>query len=105
MVVTANGRTMIEHGGGIEGFNTDMDYSPDDKLTVIVLANLNGGAPAEITAKLAAVVHGEKVVLQSERKQIEVSPSVLAKYVGNYELAPGVFITMTVFEGRGHLLK
>jgi CubicO group peptidase (beta-lactamase class C family) len=96
MVVTANGRTMIEHGGGIEGFNTDMAYYPDDKLTVIVLANLNGGAPAEITAKLAAVVHGEKVVLQSERKQIEVSPSVLAKYVGNYELAPGVFITMTV---------
>jgi CubicO group peptidase (beta-lactamase class C family) len=95
-VVTTNGRTMIEHGGGIEGFNTEMAYYPEDKLTVIVLSNLNGGAPGPIAAKLAAIVHGEKVVLQSERKQIEISPSVLEKYVGNYELAPGIFITMTL---------
>jgi Beta-lactamase/Domain of unknown function (DUF3471) len=96
MISNANGHKRIEHGGGIEGFNTVMAYYPDDKLTVIVLANLNGGAPGEIAAKLAAVAHGEKVVLQSERKQIEVSPSVLAKYVGNYELAPGIFVSMTL---------
>jgi CubicO group peptidase (beta-lactamase class C family) len=100
MVITAKGRTMIEHGGGIEGFNTDMAYYPDDKLTVIVLSNLNGGAPGPIAAKLAAVAHGEKVVLQSERKQIEVPPSVLEKYVGSYALAPGIFITMTVDGGH-----
>src|SRR5262245_61989948 len=32
----------ISHNGGIEGFNTSMAYYPDDKLTVVVLANLNG---------------------------------------------------------------
>jgi CubicO group peptidase (beta-lactamase class C family) len=95
MVTTENGRTRIEHGGGIEGFNTDMAYYPEDKLTIVALANLSGGAPGEIVSKLASVVHGEKVVLQSERKQIDVSPAILVKYVGNYELAPGIFITMT----------
>ena len=70
MVRTVNGRTEIEHGGGIEGFNTDMAYYPDDKLTVIVLANLNGNAADEITAKLAAVAHGGKVVLRRSGKKL-----------------------------------
>jgi CubicO group peptidase (beta-lactamase class C family) len=53
-VRTKNGRTVIEHGGGIEGFNTQLTYYPDDKLTVVVLGNVNGAAPGEIAAKLAA---------------------------------------------------
>ena len=95
MITTSKGHLRYEHGGGIEGFNTEMAYYPDDKLTVIVLANLNGGAPGDIAGKLAALVHGEKVVLQSERKEIKVSHEILAKYAGYYELSPGVFITMS----------
>lgn len=96
MIANAKGHLQYEHGGGIEGFNTDMAYYPDDKLTVIVLGNLNGGAPGDIAGKLAAVTHGEKVVLQSERKEITVPHEVLAKYVGNYELRPGIFIVMSL---------
>ena len=96
MIRTVNGHLEYEHGGGIEGFNTEMAYYPEDKLTVIVLGNLNGGAPGDIAAKLGSVAHGEKVVLQSERKEIQVPHAVLEKYVGNYELAPGIFITMSL---------
>jgi CubicO group peptidase (beta-lactamase class C family) len=95
MVRTVNGRTEIEHGGGIEGFNTELAYYPDDKLTIVVLGNLNGGAPGEIATKLAAVAHGEKVVLASERKEITVPSSTLTKYVGTYELAPTFSIVIT----------
>ena len=45
MVQTANGRKVVQHGGGIEGFNTFLAYYPDDKLTVAVLANINGNTP------------------------------------------------------------
>jgi CubicO group peptidase (beta-lactamase class C family) len=96
MITTTKGHLEYEHGGGIEGFNTEMAYYPDDKLTVIVLANLNGGAPGDIAGKLAAVAHGNKVVLQSELKEIKVPHEILAKYVGYYELAPGIFITMSL---------
>jgi hypothetical protein len=96
MIHTAKGHLQYEHGGGIEGFNTEMAYYPDDKLTVIVLANLNGGAPGDIAGKLAAAVHGENVVLQSERKEIKLEHDILAKYVGSYELAPGIFIAMSL---------
>ena len=42
VVQTADGRTVVNHGGGIEGFNTFLAYYPDDKLTVVVLSNING---------------------------------------------------------------
>lgn len=91
-----HGYKLIDHGGGIEGFNTQLSYYPNDKLVVVVLANLNGSAPGEIARNLAAVVHGEKVVLPSERKEITVPSAVLAKYPGTYQLSPMFSITVTL---------
>ena len=99
-VQTANGRKTIAHGGGIEGFNTYIAYEPADKLEIVVLANLNGQAPEQIASRLAAVVHGERVELPAERKEITVSPQVLAQYAGTYELQPGFDIVMTVEGGQ-----
>jgi CubicO group peptidase (beta-lactamase class C family) len=97
-VHAVNGHKVIEHGGGIEGFNTEIAYYPEDKLTVVVLANLNGGVPETIAKALAQVAHGEKVVLPSERKEITVSAAVLGAYVGTYQLTPDFSIVVT-FEG------
>lgn len=99
-VHTANGHRLIDHGGGIEGFNTFLAYYLEDKLTVVVLANLNGQAPDAIASKLAAVAHGEIVVLPSERKEVTVSPAILAKYVGTYELMPDFDIVVTLEGGQ-----
>jgi len=95
MVHSVNGRKVIEHGGGIEGFNTTLAYYPDDKLAVIVLGNLNGSAPQEIASKLGAVAHGEKVVMPSERNEVPIDPKVFNGYVGRYELAPNFILTVT----------
>src|SRR6185295_5044607 len=89
-VQTANGRKVVQHGGGIDGFNTFLAYYPDDKLTVAVLANINGQTPNQIAAKLADLSHGGTVQLTSERKEIALPPASLERYVGTYELAPGV---------------
>jgi CubicO group peptidase (beta-lactamase class C family) len=55
VVQTTTGSRVIQHGGGIDGFNTFLAYYPDDKLTVVVLANINGQAPTAIASKLASV--------------------------------------------------
>ena len=44
IVHNANGHKVIDHGGGIEGFNTFLAYYPDDKLTVVVLGKCEPGA-------------------------------------------------------------
>src|SRR5215467_12555459 len=89
-VRTANGRKVIDHNGGIEGFNTALAYYPDDKLTVVVLGNLNGAAPQAIATYLAAIAHGETVTLPDERKEITLDDAVLNRYVGSYQMSPGV---------------
>lgn len=97
---TKSGHKMIEHGGGIEGFNTELAYFPHDKLTVIALANLNGQAVTDIFKDLAAVYFNEPVVLPSERKAISVEPGVLQQYVGVYAMDP---LTATVSLDGGQL--
>jgi CubicO group peptidase (beta-lactamase class C family) len=99
-VRTVSGHKVIDHGGGIEGFNTFLAYYPEDKLTVVALANLGGGAPQQIAARLAAVAHGEKVELPSERKEITVAPRILEQYVETYELAPKMNMMITVEGGQ-----
>ena len=59
-------------------------------MTVAVLANLNGQTPNQIAAKLAVLAHGGAVTLTSERKEITLPVMTLSKYVGTYEVAPGV---------------
>ena len=95
-ITESNGRKKIDHGGGIEGFNTEVAYYPEDQLTVIALANLNGGAPDEIANQLAAIIHGEKVVLPSERKEVTLPKEALQLYVGTYDVAPNVEMTITL---------
>jgi CubicO group peptidase (beta-lactamase class C family) len=89
VVKTAGGRKVVQHGGGIDGFNTFLAYYPDDKLTVAVLANINGQTPTQIATKLADLAHGGVVQLTSERKEITLPVATLSKYVGTYELRPG----------------
>jgi CubicO group peptidase (beta-lactamase class C family) len=94
-VRTVNGHKVINHSGGIQGFNTMVSYYPDDKLEVIVLSNINGAAPQDLSTKLAAVAHGEKVILSSERKQIQVDPKVFEGYIGRYQLMPNIVVTVS----------
>jgi tetratricopeptide (TPR) repeat protein len=99
-VNTVNGHKVIGHAGSVEGFKTELAYYPEDKLTVVVLANLYGQAPEGIARKLAAVAHGENVSLPAATKEITVSPSVLESYVGTYELTPSFNIVVTLEDGQ-----
>jgi CubicO group peptidase (beta-lactamase class C family) len=95
-VQTTGGRKMIEHGGGIEGFNTELEYYPQDKLTVVVLGNVNGAAPGQIANKLAALQHGENVKVPGERKEISLDPKQLTRYVGAYQMTNGPVMLVTL---------
>ena len=92
---TVNGQEQIEHGGGIEGFNTMLAYYPAEKLTVVVLANLNGAAPEEIAADLHTITVGGTVVLTSERQVVKLDPKIFDGYVRRCQLAPNFILKIT----------
>jgi hypothetical protein len=72
-----------------------MAYFPDEKITVIVLANLAGNAPATIARNLMLVAHGETIKLASERI-VPVPVKLLAEYVGSYRFAPDFAMQVTL---------
>ena len=88
------GRRRIAHGGNATGFITYFAYYPEDRVTVIVLSNNQRGSAGKINEVLSSIVFGEKYEIPKERKTITVAPSVLNKYVGEYEYLypPGRFI-------------
>lgn len=52
------GRPMVTHGGGIEGYSANLYHFPEDRLTIVVLANIkrrdDGVAPVDPLARRIA---------------------------------------------------
>ena len=99
-VSTVKGHKVISHEGGIEGFDTQLTYYPESKVTVVVLANVNGTAVGELAGQLAALAFGETVTLSAERKDVEVPVAVLQRYVGVYRLSSRITNTIRRTDGR-----
>lgn len=95
-VTKKNGLTVVDHGGGIEGFNTHLAYVPEKKIAVVVLSNVNGGAPDQMGGQLLDVVMGNPVKLATERKAEPIAKEELTRFVGAYDLAPTFSLTVAV---------
>ena len=94
-------RQVIAHGGGIYGFSTFIARYPVERLTVIVLSNVQGAPSGKIASDLAATVFGVAYEIPKERKETAVDQKILEKYVGQYELAaPKIVISFTLENGK-----
>jgi len=76
--------TIQTHGGGINGFRATIDRYPDDKLTIIVLSNIETSPVEKIARELAALHFG----IFEPQHETPVDPTSLDGYVGHYKLGP-----------------
>ncbi len=104
MVTTHLKRKMIGHGGRINGFSTFIARYPDDKVLVVVLSNIESAPSGRIARDLAAIVFGEPYELPRERVAVKLDPKILDAYVGQYELAPNLLLTI-IREGDRLLVR
>ena len=93
-------RRVIAHGGGIYGFATQITRFPEDRVTVIVLSNIQAAPAGKIANDLSAIVFGASYEIPKERKEIAVEPKILEKYVGQYQVAPNLIITVMLENGK-----
>jgi CubicO group peptidase (beta-lactamase class C family) len=91
---------VLEHGGGINGFNTMIMRVPEKKLVAVVLSNVNSGAPGNIASGLIALALGKPVQLPGEHKRISLASDQLAPYEGTYV---GPALTLTIKPESDHL--
>ncbi len=93
-------RQVISHGGGIFGFSAYIARYPADRMTVVVLSNVEGAPSGEIANSLSAIVFGAKYEIPAERKEVQVAAKTLEKYIGQYQLTPQLVLTVTLEEGK-----
>lgn len=94
-------RKRVNHGGGIEGFNTIIVRFINDDVCIVALSNTIPATLGPMSERLAALLFGEKYELPqdevppSARKEIKVDPKIFDAYVGDYELRPDFIMTVT----------
>lgn len=93
---TIFGKRVIAHGGGIFGFNTNIARVTEDDVCVVLLNNSGNPFLSDINRSILAVLYGKSYELPKEKKEVKVSPAILATYAGQYELAPGTIATVSV---------
>lgn len=93
-------RRQISHGGGIYGFATQIARFPDDRVTVIVLSNIQAAPAGQIANNLSAIVFGAAYEIPRERKEIALDTKILEKLTGEYKIEPNIVITIAIEGGK-----
>lgn len=90
-----DGHKLISHGGGINGFRTQLLRVVDEKICVAVLTNSLPSDPGRVANDLVAILLGKSYDVPRERKFISVENEVLDRYTGSYTLMPSFVLTVT----------
>jgi hypothetical protein len=97
-VSTFRGLKEIQHGGGLQGFLSQLTRYPSERLNVVVLVNAGppapGLAPDELARDIAQFFLGDKMAAQRTPKVIALSPEALESFVGRYDYG-GAVMTVT----------
>lgn len=99
---TFRGQDLVQHGGGIFGFNTYLMYLPAQDLSIAVLQNTDdvapGGSGSETLARmLGAYALGNPY---PEKKAIDVDAAVLKQYEGVYRIDKDSARAIRVVDGK-----
>ena len=97
------GLQIIDHGGGLNGFQSYLVRYPAQKVTIAVLANAQDAPPGLIPAALAHEI-AEKFLTADlpppPAVDGKVDPKTFASYIGEYDYGTE---TMTITADTGHL--
>jgi D-alanyl-D-alanine carboxypeptidase len=94
--VQPKGHPSIRHSGAMNGFESTFYRFVQDGVTIVVLGNTRPGPAVPIAEALMRAYFG----MPEPAPPLVVKPEVLARYVGVYELQPGVDVTLSVKDGR-----
>jgi CubicO group peptidase (beta-lactamase class C family) len=88
------GASLVWHNGGTGGYHSFVGFDPQKKRAVVVLANSARSIDDLGFHFLDAAYPLAGVQPSKDRVAIALSPQVLDRYIGRYELAPGVFFIL-----------
>jgi CubicO group peptidase (beta-lactamase class C family) len=101
-ILTGNGKEIVWHNGGTGGYRSFIGYDPKARVGVVVLSNAGTMAgPDDIGRHL--LDSGRPLIAQdsplvappTRRAEVTVDPKLFDGYVGRYQLAPAILLTVS----------
>jgi len=92
------GKLIIAHSGGIHGYASYILRFPQDEAAVIVFDNSSSNSLGKISKAVAAILYDQTYEVPAAPKEIKLDTTALKQYVGEYQLAPGFTITISLGE-------
>ena len=83
------------HNGQTGGYHSMIYISREFDAAVVLLTNTATGEVDQLAEKIIQSLAGTTVEPRQFEKAINVAPEVMQRYVGKYELAPGLVFTVT----------
>ncbi len=99
-VLSRGDREIVWHNGGTGGYRSFVGFDPKRRTGVVVLANMFTDVGVDDIGQHLLDTSVPLAAPPKERKEVAVDPSVLERYVGRYELAPSLVLTVTREGGR-----
>ena len=97
---SVHGKRVVEHGGGIPGFVSYIWRVPEDQTCIVVLDNHPSPAgPEQIAREINALLDGKEYRIPHPRTAIHLDTTLLRQYVGEYQLAQGFILTISLENG------
>lgn len=94
--ITPNGS--ISHAGGTRGKRAYIERNFEDNYTIVFLTNYDAIPFEKLVSDLQSMMKGDTVQMPEaiHRKSVYVSPSILQKYEGTYDLTNAGHLTLTI---------
>jgi CubicO group peptidase (beta-lactamase class C family) len=92
------GHRVMSSNGRSPGFTAELDYFPDDDVTIILLSNSYASVSQDPVAEgIAAIVFEQKVPSPPDMAGAVIAQSTLASYAGEYQYGPEYFVPNAQF--------
>lgn len=99
------GLNEIQHGGADAGYRSYLTRFPDEKFAVIVFSNIADFNSGKMAHKIVDLYLHDKIKVEEKNvktttDEIVIDKNILNTYVGDYELQPGLIVSITIENGQ-----
>jgi D-alanyl-D-alanine-carboxypeptidase/D-alanyl-D-alanine-endopeptidase len=88
------------HNGQTGGYHTMILVNRTSKTSVVLMTNTSTGEVDQLATDILKMLSGVMVAPRKFEKPLDVPAESLQKFVGHYELAPGVLFTVEALDGK-----
>ena len=94
-IFTINGKEIVWHNGGTGGYRSFIGFDPKARIGVVALSNTSTNTGVDDIGRHLLDSGVPLTVPPKEHKEAKVDPKLFDNYVGNYQMGPIFFLTVT----------